>query len=269
MSGEQLELFAADGLHAEPDTALPECPLIDAAALDDAALVDAMALSSATDTVLLAEEAGRRRLQAAVPALEALCRRLKGFGLRHRLREQTAALRALTQIGGAAAAEAVARIIADAVVQGPGLCDALAAASRLGCRLPSGLLPGWLRHADPAIRAEACRCVRPRQGVEALLIELLTDLNAPVALEAACALGRLGRPEGRPALLRLLQTTPSAESIDAVVPIADDDCLVQLARLGRARPHLLANVLEALDAIDHPRAEAIAAALRRDAARCT
>ena len=266
MSGGQRDLFAADGFHADPAEAVsPECPPIDAVALDDAALIDGLTRSSAADAVRLADEAGRRRLSVAVPELEAMCRRRKGFGLRHRLREQTAALRALAEIGGAPAAEAVNRIIADAIVQGPGLSDALTAAARLGCRLPGASLPDWLRHTDPAIRAAACRCVRPRQNVEALLIDLLDDLNAPVAQAAACALGCLGRPEARPALLRLLHSAPSAAAVGAIAPIADEDTLVQLARLGRTRPELLANVLDALDAIDLPRAAVVATALRRDA----
>jgi hypothetical protein len=44
--------------------------------------------------VALAHEAGRRKLTAAVPALEALCRRFSGFGIRRLLPEQAAALSA-------------------------------------------------------------------------------------------------------------------------------------------------------------------------------
>lgn len=264
MTGDQLDLFDADGFLAEQaEPACPQLPFIDAASLNDSALIDALACASAPDAVLLAKEAGRRRVSAAVPGLEAMCRRLKGFGQRHALREQTVALQALAAIGGPAAAAAVGRIIADAVVQGPGLRDALEAAARFGCRLPADRLLDWLRDADPAIRAAACRCAGPRQGAESLLIELLGDLNAPVAEAAACALGRLGRSEARPTLLRLLCTAPSPEVLNAIVAIADEDSLVQLARLARAQPALRADVLGTLDTIDHPRAEVIAAALTK------
>ena len=46
----------------------------------------------------------------AVVALEALCRRFRGFGLEHPVPEQTAALETLAEIGGTEAARAVKRI---------------------------------------------------------------------------------------------------------------------------------------------------------------
>jgi len=57
-----------------------------------------------------ATEAGRRRLVGAVVALEALCRRFRGFGAEHPVPEQTAALETLAEIGGTEAARAVKRI---------------------------------------------------------------------------------------------------------------------------------------------------------------
>ena len=53
--------------------------------------------------------------------------------------EQIAALNALTAISTPEAAAAVSRIIADGVVQGPGLRDAVDAAVQLGCRLPPAI----------------------------------------------------------------------------------------------------------------------------------
>jgi hypothetical protein len=75
---------------------------------------------------------------------------------------------------------------------------------------------------------------------------------------AACALGRLGRSEARPLLVRFLREQPSAELIDAIAPIADEEYVVLLGRVARARPDLSEAVLDALDAIDDPRAEKIA-----------
>jgi hypothetical protein len=75
-------------------------------------------------------------------------------------------------------------------------------------------------------------------------------------------LGRLGRSEVRPLLVRFLRAEPSAELVDAIVPIADEECIVLLGRVARAKPDLSEEVLDALDAIDHPRAEKIAAQLR-------
>ncbi len=98
-----------------------------------AAIADAAGVATCR---ALAEEAGRRRLVAAVPALEALCRRFKGFGLLHTVPEQIAALQGLVAIGGAEAAATVLRFVIDGVVLGPGLSAAIAAAATLQCRLP-------------------------------------------------------------------------------------------------------------------------------------
>jgi hypothetical protein len=86
--------------------------------LDDAALIAAIPDAGLADCRALAAEAGRRRLLPAIPALEALCRRFRGFGLHHPLPDQVAALSALAAVGGHDAAAAVSRIIVDGVVQG-------------------------------------------------------------------------------------------------------------------------------------------------------
>ena len=201
----QLDLFSGAGVRW--DAALPDIttrtPLA-AADLDDAALIAALPGCGVADCRDVAAEAGRRRLVAAVPALEALCRRFKGFGVDHAIPEQTAALQALATIGGGAAA-AVSRIIVDGVAQGPGLVSAVGAAARLGCSLPAGTLSVLLRHAEPRIAADACRCTRRSPEVVSRLLDLLNDLNDIVARAAACALGRCARVEARPMLARLLR----------------------------------------------------------------
>jgi HEAT repeat protein len=94
------------------------------------------------------------------------------------------------------------------------------------------------------------------------MIELLGDLNQEVARSAACALGRMGRIEGRPVLLKLLRAQPSEEVIDAVSSLADEECIIQLGRIARTEPALADAALEALEGTDHPRADAIARAIR-------
>jgi hypothetical protein len=98
-----------------------------------------------------------------------------------------------------------------------------------------------------------------------LLVDLLDDLHRTVTAAAACALGRAGRIEARPILTRLLREEPSELVIDAVSPVADEDCIVQLGRIARSNPALAGFAIDALDAIDNPRAEAVAAAVRRTA----
>jgi HEAT repeat protein len=238
-------------------------PCVDAAALSDAALVAAIPHAAITESSLLAEEAARRRLTAAIPALEELCRRLTGFGSDSLAPEQLAALEALAKIGGSEAARAVVQIVVRQVVQGPALVIAVAAAARLKAAFPPDTALQLLRHANPLIRANACRCARSHSAT--LLVELLADLHEQVRIAAACALGRMGRFEARPMLIRLLRDAPSAEAIDATPAIADEACCVLLGRIARGRSALANLALDALHAIDDPRAERIIAGIGRAA----
>ena len=263
MSARQLDLFAGAGNHSHHTAALPVGrPRNVAPELDDDALIAAIPPASLGDCRSLAAEAGRRRLVGAIAALEALCRRFQGFGIEHAIPEQIAALEALARIGGSEAARAVRRIIVDRIVQGPGLNDALEAAAQLGVGLPGNIVESLLRHEAPEIRARGCRCARLSPAAIPVLIELLGDLDGVVAREAACALGRIGWSESRPALLRLLRDAPSAAVIDAISAVADEECLVILGRIARTRPDLADAALAALDSIASSRAVKIAAAAR-------
>lgn len=215
-----------------------------------------------SDAPALAAEAGRRRSIAAVPALEALCRRFAGFGADRIVPEQAAALEALSAIGGREAARAVARVIAGRAVQGPCLRNALTAAAVLRARLPTAMLLELLHDEDPQIRANGCRCASHCPEAIPRLRELLDDVHPEVRTAGACALGQMGRIEARAPLARHLRETPSPEFIDAIVPVADEECVILLGRIGRTTPGLTAAALDALDAIGHPRAQKIAAHLR-------
>lgn len=260
----QLDLFAGAGRRPH-QTAVPAIgrPRLVAPELDDKALVAAIPSASLSDCRGLAAQAGRRRLAAAIPALDMLCRRFRGFGIEQEIPEQVAALDALAMIGGREAAQAVMRMIIEQVVQGPGLRSAMAAAAGLGANLPSSIAASLLQHPAPEIRANACRCAGRSPAAIPLLIELLDDADHVVAREAACALGRMGRHEARPLLLRLLREQPSAAVIDAVSGVADEDCLVVIGRIAQKEQALADVALAALEAIASPRAMTIAAAARR------
>jgi hypothetical protein len=260
----QLNLFSGSGF--PPDRTEPAFGgwvRLDPSVLSDAALIQALPDAGALDAPALADEAGRRKLRAAVPALGALCRRFKGFGRDAAVAEQTASLAALARIGGREAADMVGRMIAEDVVQGPGLPTAVAAAAALGSRLPAEVALACLRHPDPAVRADACRLAAPSAAAVAVLIDLLDDLHDDVTAAAACTLGRLGRNEASPRLIRLLANSPSPEAIDAFARIADDDGIILLGRLATSHPDLGVAVLQALDESDLPRAAVVAAGLRR------
>jgi HEAT repeat protein len=262
MPEQQLNLFSAAGIPVEQ--ALPQrlARLPAAVDLGDEALIAAIPAANLGDCTALATEAARRRLAAAIPALEALCRRFAGFGIDRVVPEQSAALRALAVIGGRDAAQALSRLIVRGVVQGPALGRAVAVAAQLRASLPSDVLLSLLRHADPDIRANACRCACRRPELIAAMIDLLNDLNRAVARSAACALGQMGRIEARPMIARLLREEPSEEVIDAVSPVADEECIVLLGRIARSKPALSDAALNALESIDHHRASAMAIAIR-------
>jgi hypothetical protein len=265
MQDGQLDLFAAAGFRQEGPNPFPQPhrQQVVAAALNDAALIAAISGASLATCRSLAQEAAQRKLVAAVPALEALCRRFKGFGLRHAIPEQIASLQALATIGGAAAIAAIRRIIVGDVVAGPGLSEAMRAAAELRCILPEPTALGLLCHPYPEIRVLACRCAPPTAQIALLLGSLLEDLNPGVATAAALALGRMGRTEARPWLIRRLRENPDAELVEAVTPVADEECTVVLGRVARQHAALRDAAMAALEAIDTPRAGAILAGLAR------
>ena len=264
----QLDLFTGSGYRPD-QTSAPTAgrPSVIASELDDTSLIAAIPHASLGDCRGLASEAGRRQLVGAIVALEALCRRFRGFGLEHPVAEQTAALEALAEMGGSEAGRAVKRIIVEKIVQGPGLNNALKAAAWLGVGLPANVIVSLLRHESPEIRAGGCRCAGPSSAAIPLLLELLDDPDHVVAREAACALGRIGRNDARPMLLRLLQQAPSAAVIDAISAIADEECLIILGRIARTRPDLADAALAVLEIIGSPPAMKIAAASRGSLAR--
>jgi len=265
MSEHQLDLFSfADVKTAVPPPTGRDVPVVAADRLDDRALIEAIPGASLAAVAALTGEAARRRLGAAVPVLATLCRRFAGFGTGHIVPEQAAALAALAAIGGREAALVVTGLIQRAVVQGPALRIALSAAVRLDASLSIETLGSFMAHPDPLIRADACRCARPLPAFVAPLLALLRDPHRTVAIAAACALARLGRSEALATLKESLRTSPSGETIDAVVTIADEECMVLLGRIARSTERLASKVLVALDGMDQPRADKIAAALRRD-----
>ena len=262
MPERQLDLFSASGIppkgQSEPDHGRQEPAPAD---LDDDALIAAIPFAGLAAAPALVAKAGRRRLHAAVPALEQLCLRFAGFGLERAVPEQVAALDALDLIGGPQAAQTVARLIARDVVQGPTRKIAVAVAARLKSPMPAETVLALLQHADPEMRADACRCTGPWPAARPFLLDLAQDSDTNVAVAACCALGRMGWRDARPALLRLLRDAPSVEVIDAIPAIADEDCIVLLGRLIRTQPGLADPALDALEMIDHPRARQIVAAM--------
>src|ERR1700724_2424236 len=268
MYDQQLDLFSSAGIQAERPPPQSMEHRLTATALDDQALIAALPESNLADSITLATEAGRRRLAAAIPSFETLCRRFSGFGIDRMVPEQASALQALAVISGREAAQAVSRLIVRGVVRGPALNLAVSTAARIGSTLPADVLQSLLRHPDPGIRASVCGCARRRPELISMMIDLLEDLNQGVARSAAYALGQIGRIEARPMLAKVVRDEPSEEVIDAVSSIADEECMVQLGRIAGTEPALSDAALNALEGIDQPRANAIATAIRNVLAPC-
>ena len=258
---DQLDLFA-DRPPTQGSSNAPPAQRLAPESLSDAALIAALPDAVLADACALAAEAGRRRLNGAVTALVTLCNRFVGFGVDRKVAEQAAALEALAAIGGPDASRSVGQMIAKGIVQGPTLAVAVTAASQLGVIFPPGVALMLLRHSIPSVRASACSCVRAGRDIAATLVDLLRDLDPEVSTAAACALGRMGRAEARIHLKRCLNERPSPRVIEALAGVADEEAVIFLARIGRARPELAASVLSALDEIDHTRAAAAASGLR-------
>jgi HEAT repeat protein len=226
-------------------------------------LIAAIPEATLADACALAAEAGKRRLVGAIPALTTLCHRFVGYGVDVGVPEQGAALEALGVIGGPEASRAVVQLIVKRVVQGPTLVVATAVASQLAVIFPADVALALLRDPNASVRARACNCVRARYEVVATLIAMLDDPDGEASAAAACALGRMGRVEARIHLKRYLTERPSSRVVEAVVGVADDEAVVLLARVGRARPDLAPSILSALEEIDNARATSAASGLKR------
>jgi hypothetical protein len=258
----QLDLFGdRPALHRPSEGA--SATAIAPESLSDGDLIAAIPDVTLADALALTAEAGKRRLIAAVPALNALCNRFVGYGAVAVVPEQVAALNALGAIGGPEAAHAVSGLIVKRIVQGPTLVTALTVASQLGVILPGDVALRLLRDPDSSLRSAASGCVRAGHEIIAELVSMMVDPNAEVAIASVCALGRMGRTEALGHLKRHLLERPSLCIVEALTRVADEDAIVLLARTGRARRELTESVISTLEEIESPRALAAASALKR------
>jgi hypothetical protein len=74
----------------------------------------------------------------------------------------------------------------------------------------------------------------------------------------------MGRAEVRALLIGYLREKPGAELVDAIAPIADDECIILLGRVARTEPRFSEAALDALLSIGNTRADQVAAAVSRN-----
>ena len=192
--------------------------------LSDDEILDLLPDAGMRDAVLLCGLVVERGLgDRALPALDRLWRRFRGFGRERSLPEQEALVAALARRA------------------------AWAAALEAGLRLPRGFALPLLCDADPEVRELAARLGRFGRPDIAALEERIGDTHRPVRRAAAVALGWLGRASAKPVLLEELRRNPAGEIVNALSGIADDDVAVHLGRCAEAHPALAETVAAGLE----------------------
>lgn len=256
-AGSQPDLFDERGLTEAgrvTASAAPEAPA-DAAGLSDAALIALLPQASMATAEALCLEIASRGLSAGVPALESLWRRFAGFGIRVPLVEQHVVLSTLARLEGARARSALRGIVLSECLPASLLPLAMRAAAEAALSLPAGFVGPLLDHEDASVRTGAY-ALAPRAGVPVeLLREGLSDPSSPVRRLAAIALGIAGDAAAVAPLVAELECAPSAEVIEALTMIGNEDAIVHLGRFAGNHRALAGTVLDALRDMDSERAQ--------------
>ena len=262
----QFDLFG-DRPPAVPDAGPVARPL-QPDTLSDDEILDLLPDARMRDAVLLCSLVVERELgDRALPALDGLWRRFRGFGRARRLPEQEAVVEALARIGTTGARDMLAGIVTAADLPPPLLSVALRAAREAGLALPRGFAGPLLRDADPRVRELSARLKRFGKPDIDALEELIGDTHRPVRRAAAVALGWLGRASAKPVLLEELRRDPEREIVTALSNIADDDIAVHLGRCAEAHPALAETVAAGLEEMETEYSRKIARRIRAGPAR--
>ncbi len=245
----QFDLFE-DRPPTAPDAG-PASPLLRPDTLTDDEVLHLLPDAVMQDAVLLCGLVVERRLgDCALPALDRLWRRFRGFGHERPEPEQEALVETLARIGTTGATDMLAGIVAAADFPPPLLPAALRAALHTGLRLPRGFAGPLLGNADPRVRELAVRLGQFGRPDIAAIEELIGDTHRPVRRAAAIALGRLGRASARPVLLEELYRDPTSEIVTGLAGIADDDIAVHLGRCAESHPALAQTVAAVLEEME-------------------
>ena len=262
---EQFDLFT-DGGTVEP-AAVPADKPFRPEALSDEDILDRIPNAGIADVRLLCALVVERGLgDRAVPALEALWLRFKGYGFERLEPEQTAAIETLAKIGTAHARESLTGIVTARDLPPPLLPVALSAALAASLGLPPTFLGPLLIHADSRIREMAATLSglgRPDIGA---LEACLNDSQPAVRRAAAIVLGKFGYAQAKPALVAELQRNPNGDVVQALSNIAGDDVIVHLGRCAEAHPALAGRIAEELEEIETSLALRVARRIRGDRA---
>ena len=229
--------------------------------LSDGALIAMLPQAGRANVEALTDEVVSRSLAEAVPALEALWRRFSGFGVKVPYLEQRAVLSTLVRLEGEAARAALRTIVLSRGLPASLLPAAARAAADAGLGLPAAFVAPLLAHEDDAVREPAyALAVRASIGSDGLR-DGLTDPSPVVRRLAAIAMGMRGDPEAREPLVDELERIPTAEVIEALSVIGDDDAIVYLGRCAENHPAFAEDVLDALRDVESAKAERLVSRL--------
>ncbi len=256
----QLDLFAERGAVTPRHTKnpLPSSSATPAERLTDDELLERIRDAGPSDVDAVCTEVASRSLEGAVPALEALWRRFVGFGIERPLAEQLAVVDTLARLGGVDACSALRRIVLSRALPASLLPAALSAAAQAGLALPADFVGSFLTHRDAGVRRAAFALAAKSNVAADRLREGLLDRSAANRRLAKIALGLRGDPNVRQPLYDELARFPSADVIEAITAVWDEDAIVHLGRCAQRHPRLAGVVLDALREIGTPRAETVA-----------
>ena len=260
---EQFDLFTGGGT-VEPAAGPADKPFRPEA-LSDEDILARIPSAGISDVGLLCNLAIERGLgDRAVPALETLWRRFKGFGYERPEPQQTAAIDTLVKLGTARAKQLLVDIVTARDLPPPLLPAALSAARSAALHLPAHFVRPLLAHADPRIREQAARLSGFGQPDIGALAACLDDTQPAVRRAAAIVLGQFGDARAKAILLSELQRTPTGEIVEALSAIADDDIVVHLGRCADAHPALAGRIAMELEEMETPRSLRVARRIRDD-----
>ncbi len=260
---EQFDLFSGSGTVVTDAAGAPR-PL-DPETLSDEDVLARIPNAGIADVRLLCDLIVERGLDdRAVPALEALWQRFKGFGRERPEPEQKTVIETLAKLGTARARESLAGIVTAPNFPPPLLPAALSAALAASLRLPADFIRPLLAHADPRIREQAAKLSGFGQPDIGALAACLDDTQPAVRRAAAIVLGQFGDARAKAILLSELQRAPTGEIVGALSAIADDDIIVHLGRCADAHPALAERIAAELEEIETPLSLRVARRIRRD-----
>ena len=262
---EQFDLFTGGGTVAP--AAVPADKPICPETLSDADILDRIPNARIADVRVLCGLAVERGLgDRAVPALEALWRRFKGFGYDRPLPEQTSVIEMLARLETAGARQLLAEIVTARDLPPPLLPAALSAALSASLKLPVHVLRPLLADADPRIRELAAMLSGFGQPDIGALEACLGDTQPAVRRAAAIVLGRFGHAAAKAILLSELQRAPTGDIVEALAAIDDNDIVVHLGRCADAHPALAGRIAAELEEMETARSLKVARRIRADLA---